>query len=74
MDGKPVDKYAVKYTHGDLIPVIKVARDLILPDVLKKIAAEYADILMIMAINHDIRTEAMDLVDEWYVDSYISTI
>ena len=73
-DGKPVERYAVTYTYGDLLPVIKAARDLKLPDILKKIAGEYADILLTMAINRIIRPEAMDLVSEWYEDSYISTI
>ena len=41
-----------------------------LPDILKKIAGEYADILLIIAINHIVRPEAMDLVGEWYEDSY----
>ena len=50
------------------------ARDLNLPDILKKIAGEYADILLIIAINRIIRPETMDLVGEWYEDSYISTI
>ena len=35
---------------------------------------EYADILMLMAINRVIRPEAMDLIQEWHDDSYISTI
>ena len=26
-DGKPVEKYAVTYTYGDLFPVIMAARD-----------------------------------------------
>ena len=73
-DGKPVDKYAVTYTYSDLLPVIMAARDLKLPDILKKIAGEYADILLIIAINSVVRPEAMDLVSEWYGDSYISTI
>ena len=50
-DGKPVEKYAVTYTYGDLLLVIRAARDLKLPDILKKIAGEYADILLIMAID-----------------------
>ena len=73
-DGKPVEKYAVTYTYGDLLPVIRAARDLNLPDILKRIAGEYADILIIMAINRVIRPEAMDLIGEWYEDSYISTV
>ena len=73
-DGKPVERYAVTYTYGDLLPVIRAARDLKLPDILRKIAGEYADTLMLMAISRVIRPEAMDLVGEWYEDSYISTI
>ena len=73
-DGKPVERYAVTYTYGDLLPVIKAARDLKLPDILKKIAGEYADILLTMAINRIIRPEAMDLISEWYEDSYMSTV
>ena len=74
VDGKPVERYAVTYTYGDLLPVIMAARDLKLPDILRKIAGEYADTIMIMAINRVIRPEAMDLIQEWYEDSYISTI
>ncbi|MGP6238841.1 IS1634 family transposase [Cuniculiplasma sp. SKW4] len=74
MDGKTVERYAVTYTYGDLLPVIRAARDLKLPDILRKIAGEYADTLMIMAINRVIRPEAMDLIQEWYDDSYISTV
>jgi transposase len=74
MDGKTVERYAATYTYGDLLPVIRAARDLKLPDILKKIAGEYADILLIMAINRIIRPEAMDLIGAWYEDSYISTI
>ncbi|MCL4480793.1 MAG: transposase [Candidatus Thermoplasmatota archaeon] len=73
-DGNPVEKYAVTYTYGDLLPVIMAARDLNLPDILKKIAGKYADILLIIAINRIVRPEAMDLIGEWYEDSYISTI
>ena len=73
-DGKPVEKYAVTYTYGDLLPVIMAAIDLNLTDILKKIAGEYADILLIIAFNRIVRPEAMDLVSEWYEDSYISTI
>ena len=65
-DGKPVEKYAVAYTYGDLLPAIKAAKELNLPHVLKKIAGEYADTLMIMAINCVIRQEAMDLIDTIY--------
>ena len=60
MDGKPVERYAVTYTYGDLLPVIRAARDLKLHDILRKIAGEYADTLMLMAINRVIRPEAMD--------------
>ena len=31
-DGKPVKKYAVTYTYGDLLLVIMAARDLNLPE------------------------------------------
>ena len=72
--GKPVEKYAVTYTYCDLLPVIMAARDLNLTDILKKIAGELADILLIIAINRIVRPGAMDLVGEWYEDSYISTI
>ena len=73
-DGKPVEKYAVTYTYGDLLPVIMAAIDLNLTDILKKIAGEYADILMIIASNRIVRPKAMDLVGDWYEDSCISTI
>ena len=74
MDGKPLERYAVTYEYGDLLSVIKAVRDLKLPDVLRKIAGEYVDILLIMAITRVIRPKAMDLLGEWYEDSYISTI
>ena len=74
VDGKPVERYTVTYTYGDLLPVIMAARDLKLPDILRKISGEYADTIMIMAINRVIRPKAMDLIREWYEDSYISTI
>ena len=61
-DGKPAEKYAVKYTYGDLLPVIMAARELNLNDILKKKAGEYADILLIIAINRIVRPEAMYLV------------
>ncbi|MCL4480702.1 MAG: hypothetical protein M1113_04375 [Candidatus Thermoplasmatota archaeon] len=35
-DGKPVEKYAVTYTYGDLLTVITSARDLNLPDILRR--------------------------------------
>ena len=73
-DGKPVEKYAVTYTYGDLLPVIMAARDLNLNDILKKVAGEYADILLIIAIIRIVRPEAMDLVGECYEDPYIVKI
>jgi ABC-type hemin transport system ATPase subunit len=54
--------------------LIRAARYLKLPDILRNIAGEYADTIMIMAINHVIRPEAMYLIQEWYEDSHISRI
>ena len=51
MDGESVERYAVTYTYCDLLPLIRAARDLKLPDILSKIAEEYADTMMIIAIN-----------------------
>jgi hypothetical protein len=62
MGEKSVEKYALTYTYGDLLPVIMAARDLNFPDILKKIAGEYTDILLIIAINCIVRPEAMYLV------------
>lgn len=73
-DGKPVERSAKTYTYGDLIPVMKAARELSIPEILEKIAGEYASTIMVLALNRVIRPEAMDLIEEWYEDSYISTI
>lgn len=62
------------YTYGDLLPAIKAARELNLPHILKEIVREYANALMIMAINRFITPEAMYLIEAWYEGSYLSTI
>jgi transposase len=73
-DGKLVEKTAITYTYGDLLPVMKAVRDLKLPEILKKVIGDHADTVMIMAVNRVIRPEAMDIMEEWYEDSYISTL
>ena len=73
-DGNVVKRAAVTYSYGDLIPVMKAVRDLKLQDILGRILGEDATTVLIMAMNRVIRPEAMDLLEEWYDDSYISTI
>ena len=73
-DGNVVKRTAVTYSYGDLIPVMKAVRDLKLQDILGRILGEDATTVLIMAMNRVIRPEAMDLLEEWYDDSYISTI
>ena len=51
LEREPVEKYAVTYTYGDLLPIIMAVRDVNLLSIFKKIVREYADTLMIMAIN-----------------------
>ncbi len=73
-DGKVVQKTAVTYTYGDLLPVMKVVRDLNLAGILERILGENYKTVLVMAINHVIRPEAMNNIQEWYEDSYISRI
>ncbi|MGC8645561.1 MAG: IS1634 family transposase [Thermoplasmata archaeon] len=73
-DGKLVEKTAMTYSYGDLIPVMKASRDLNLPEILGRIAGEHRDALMVMAVNRVIRPVSMDLIEEWYEDSYISML
>ena len=73
-DGKIVEKTAVTYTYGDLMPVMKAVRDLDLEDILKSILGDYANTVLIMSMNRVIRPEAMNNLEEWYEDSYLSRI
>ncbi|MGC9293828.1 MAG: hypothetical protein ACP5E8_00870 [Thermoplasmata archaeon] len=69
-----MQRIAVTYSYGDLLPVMKAVRDLNLEDILGRILGENATTVLIMTMNRVIRPEAMDLLEEWYDDSYISTI
>lgn len=73
-NGKLVQKTAVTYTYGDLLPVMKAVRDLNLESILQRTVGDHSMTVMIMAMNRVIRPEAMDLIEEWYEDSYISRI
>jgi hypothetical protein len=52
---------------------MKASRDLNLPEILKMIAGKYVNAILITAFNRVIRPETIDLISEWYEDSYIST-
>ena len=54
-DGKVVEKTVTTYSYGDLLPVMKVLKDLNLPGMLKNIVGEHSTIVLIMAINRVIR-------------------
>ncbi len=73
-DGKLVETTAMTYSYGDLIPIMNAVHDLNLHEILGRIAGEHRDALMVMAVNHVIRPVSMDLIEEWYEDSYISTL
>ena len=70
-DGKVVQKTAVTYAYGDLLPLMKAIRDLNIAEVLAKVVKEYSTIVLTMAINRIISSEAME---PWYEDSYLSTL
>ena len=73
-DGKVVEKPVSTYSYGDLLPVMKVVKDLNLHGKLKNVVGEHATIVLIMAINRVIRQEAMNNVESWYNDSYLKVI
>ncbi len=73
-DGKPVEKSVETYSYGEFIPVMKAVRDLKLDKVLEKIAGEYSQLILVMAMNGVIRPEAMDNIETWFEDSYLSRI
>lgn len=65
-DGKVVQKTAVTYAYGDLLPLMKAIRDLNIAEILAKVVKEYSTIVLTMAINKIISSEAME---PWYEDS-----
>ena len=73
-DGKVVEKTVITYSYGDLLPVMKVVKDLNLHGMLENVVGEHATIVLIMAINRVIRQEAMNNVESWYDDSYLKVI
>lgn len=73
-DGKPVESTVKTYSYGDLIPVMKAMHDLNIDKILKSIAPDYADLIMIMAINRIIRHESMNNISSWFDDTYLSTL
>ena len=73
-DGKLVEKTVTTYSYGDLLPVMKVLKDINLPGMLRNIVGEHATIVLILAINRVIRPEAMNNVESWYDDSYLKVI
>ena len=50
-----MEKTVTTYSYGDLLPVMKVLKDLNLPGMLKNIVGEHSTIVLIMAINRVIR-------------------
>jgi hypothetical protein len=46
-----VEKTVTTHSYGDLLPVMKVAKDLNLLKMLEDIVGEYGTIVLIMAIN-----------------------
>ena len=70
-DGKVVQKTAVTYAYGDLLPLMKAIRDLNIAEILAKVVKEYSTIVLTMAINKIISSEAME---PWYEDSYLSRL
>jgi len=70
-DGKVVQKTAVTYAYGDLLPLMKAIRDLNIAEILAKVVKEYSTIILTMAINRIISSEALET---WYEDSYLSTL
>lgn len=73
-DGKIVERSARTYTYGELMPVMKAIKELNLQEILSKILGDYAGTVLIMAINRVIRPEAMNNLEEWYGDSYLSQL
>ena len=73
-NGKVVEKTVTTYSYGDLLPVMKVLKDINLPGMLKNVVGEYATTVLIMAINRVIRPEAMNNLESWYDDSYLKVI
>lgn len=53
---------------------MEAAHDLNLYEIVGRVARDQRGALMIMAVNRVIRPVSMDLVEEWYEDSYITTI
>ncbi len=69
-----MEKTVITYSYGDLLPVMKVLKDLNLPGMLKNIVGEHSTVVLMMAINRVIRPEAMNNVESWYDDSYLKVI
>ena len=73
-DGKVVENTVTAYSYGDLLPVMKAVRDLDLQGMLKNVVGDHSTAVLILAINRVIRPEAMNNVEPWFEDSYLSTI
>ena len=69
-----MERTVTTYSYCDLLPVMKVLKDLNLPRMLRNLVGEHDTIVLILAINRVIRPEAMNNVESWYDDSYLKVI